>query len=165
MSYHQVEIELELAVHRTGSVRWVELGGVCPQGAPKLERHRRFQAVHIDAQDLLVRIPLPRPQRRRSHECVTVAYRFAVERFGEDFAKLEGFFRAQAAQVKESELFTEVGTSGDGSVAGGTALARATSLATSKVADGKARSFHEGLQQAWAEHPELWEQHEKERVA
>jgi signal peptide peptidase SppA len=88
-----------------------------------------------------------------------------VERaIGADFERLETALKAVAAQVDESKLFAEVGT-GAADVGAGTALEKASALARTKVGEGKAKSFQEGLRLVWAEHPELWEQHENERGA
>jgi len=71
---------------------------------------------------------------------------------------------AYAEQVEKGALFEEKGSSTTTS-SGASALQQASSIARAKLSEGKVKSFHDGLAQAWAEHPELWQQYEKERGA
>lgn len=79
----------------------------------------------------------------------------------ETYAALTTQLKAFSEQVKAGETFKEKGAGGGPT--GATAYDKAVALAQAKVKSGEAKNFAAALDSVWAQNPDLWAQHDKER--
>jgi hypothetical protein len=82
-----------------------------------------------------------------------------AEKSPEDYAKLEAVLKAANESIKQSKIFSEIGSS---RVSGGTAMSKIEAIAKTYIEKDAKVTKEQAIQKVLVEHPELYEEYLKE---